>query len=686
MRLRPLGAFLVASFVSAALASCSATGGQGGASAIGGGGADDPAVVLRAPIDPAEQTSVEFGQRSHWAQPWRAYLDTVPGTRFRDAVGVNFNVDPEEAAATARLLASAGVRRARVEIGWGSFRYDDPARLVDPARYRTVLRALEANGIRPLILLNAHENLPCPTLTFDALLAASAHAGDRTVQLEPATAALVVPGRTGLSGLGDSKAAGILFVSVAADGRAALSKPLPTDLAAGPHPAATLAYAPFQRPTLSGGGPNPRFAETLAGWLAYTEAVTRFTRRILGSTEFDVEVWNELTFGSSFLDSDTYYDPAVDTASGDTPDVILRRTVAFLREPARGLRQMGIGNGFANQRPWDAGSTSPPGLTAIDKHPYGSPRRFPEDAVYNGVTPLDALGRPDVAIQEPEHIVDRFVPAYTSFFPEYFLTAIQTEHFIRDVSPITTKVYDTPHGRRTHPPGGAPPGVWVTEWNLDPGEGGLGASAGPLGAAQRFVQAKAVLRALVAFVAKGVDAVYVFAAKDERLGVIQPGFFRAAAAGRYPGDGAGGLTMNAVRRLTAPFRGARRLERVQPLRVLSIGDYEGRAQFEGDGTDAHPPLYDRDVTAVFPFQLDARRFLLAAYVMTRDVTATTRPARYRLTVGGIRSCALRLRGADPLSGKPVPIRKVSCGRSLVIEAPLTDSPRLIEIAVTREGA
>src|SRR2546430_533952 len=67
-------------------------------------------VVLRNPIDPRQQTSVAFGERSHWAQPWRAYLDTVPAVRLLNGVGVNFNVDAKQARATARLLARAGFR------------------------------------------------------------------------------------------------------------------------------------------------------------------------------------------------------------------------------------------------------------------------------------------------------------------------------------------------------------------------------------------------------------------------------------------------------------------------------------------------------------------------------------------------------------------------------------------------
>src|SRR3954467_3745371 len=81
--------------------------------------------TLRKPIDPRQQTSLAFGQRSHWLQPWRAYLDTVPATRRPDAIGINFNVEPAEAEATARLLSESGFRRARVSFGWESIAYSN---------------------------------------------------------------------------------------------------------------------------------------------------------------------------------------------------------------------------------------------------------------------------------------------------------------------------------------------------------------------------------------------------------------------------------------------------------------------------------------------------------------------------------------------------------------------------------
>src|ERR1700704_4499707 len=81
------------------------------------------------PIDPRQQTAVGFGERSHWLQPWRGYLDTPPATRLLDAIGINFNVEPSEAEATARMLSRSGFRRARVEFSWDMLAYRDPARL-----------------------------------------------------------------------------------------------------------------------------------------------------------------------------------------------------------------------------------------------------------------------------------------------------------------------------------------------------------------------------------------------------------------------------------------------------------------------------------------------------------------------------------------------------------------------------
>jgi hypothetical protein len=86
----------------------------------------------KAPINATELTLLPFGHRSFWYQPWRAYFRTPPAQTLLSSIGINFNVPPQEVPATATVLATAGFRRARVEIGWSNMSYADPAELSNP--------------------------------------------------------------------------------------------------------------------------------------------------------------------------------------------------------------------------------------------------------------------------------------------------------------------------------------------------------------------------------------------------------------------------------------------------------------------------------------------------------------------------------------------------------------------------
>ena len=654
-------------------------------------------------MDPRQQTRLAFGERSHWLQPWRAYLDTPPATRLRDAIGINFNVEPAEADATARLLADSGFHRARVEFGWSAFAYEDPSLLSDPQRFRTILGALRRHGIRPLILLNAHHGAPGPTRFFSARLAGRAAAGARRVRLDAATARQVEPGRTGLNSP-SGKAADVLFTSVSRDNTARLSKPLPRALGAGEHGAATLRYAPFGPPRLPNGRRNPAFERTLEGWLTYATDIARRARAVLGDESFDLEVWNEQSFGSDFLSQDRYYRPPRERGRGDVTREILARTVSTLR---REFKRIGIGDGFATQTPFPSGATVHRGLTALDKHPYYATRRFPASSAPDATKPLDALGRQSYStatIAGKPLFRDSFVPRYDAFFPEYILSGIQTETLIRDLSPITTRVYGTPHGRRAHPPGGRAPAVWITEAALDP-KGANPADPGAVGSGPagrikpgdvRHLHAKAALRYYTAFVNKGVSAVHLFAAKGGRLALIDPSFFSRAAkaGGAYPGAAVGGEVTRAVGRLGRAVSGARRLRRTKPLSLQAVSDTHGHKQFDGDGTRAHPPLFDRDVVAFFPFEIRPGRYVASVYVMTRDLATVYKndapesdpsrydmpPAPFTLTIGGLGPGHLKATATDPLTGHSAPVKIVArMGSRAKVQMALTDSPRLLSL-------
>ncbi len=661
--------------------------------------------VVTDPIDPKYLTELGFGKRSFWVQPWRAYLDTWPAARLTEALGINFNVAPAQAEATAQLLQDSGFKLARREIGWGALSYENPNAFADESRIDTVLEALHNHGLRPLIMLNANSGAPNPARQISLETLAPAPQGAQAVTLSAASAALVVPGRTGFDRLSFGGTPDLLIASLDGD-VATLSRPLPAALPAGPHNATTLRYAPFTNPTLPSGAPNPAFAETLAGWLRYVATVCRKASSIFGPNGYDLEIWNELGFGSQFLNSEHYYVPA---ASGTPPvtraivKALLDETVAYVRNPANGIGPgVGLTDGFASQTPFPSGERLPVGLTALSKHPYAGPRVFPAEYKLKQILPVNALGERDAAAKS---FTPFFIPSYQSLLPEYTLTATSTETLIRDVAPFTNYIYGQPHGREIGPPGGSPPQRWITEYNLGPGK------ATPVGpdehtpdpvaltpADREHFEAKVILRSLVATTGKGIARDYFFAAAPGALSLIGEGFHSAlqASPDAYPGDAQGGETMSALRNLLAQFQGPGPEGAARQLRLLTIAQDGDHAQFAGDGSAAHPSLYDRNVLAVLPFQTSPTEFAIPVYVMTRDLLTLYEPGApstdvkrfdlpdetFRITLGNLPEAATAPAIAvhDPLTNQETPVRLVSYqGPTATIEIAATDYPRTLTL-------
>jgi len=681
-------------------------------------------------IDPRQQTALWFGARSHWLQPWRAYLDTQPASLLRNAIGINLNVPTDDAEAVCRHLATHGFKLVRIEIGFGNMSYEDPTKLGNPDNFTKLLTACKNNHLRPLILLNSHHGVPCPTKLFTIQLTAVAKKGDREVHIAPGDLAKLVVGHSGLSQLTDYWAAEALFTRIDPDGTAELSKPLPKDLPAGKVPAATIKYLPFYPSVLADKTTvPPEFTETMNAWLVYVKAVTTLARDVLATQDaadagFDVEVWNELTFGSNFLNINNYYEKPIVKGEWAVSE-ILAQTVKWIRDPANQCPGVGIGNGFNNQWPWGAGSSAPPGLTALDKHPYAGIKHFPADqGKPSGSVPLNALAQRDANNLGPDKWQDKFIPTYVSHFPEYFFSAIQTEHMCRDVSPLTTEIYGTKHGRLTHPnyPDGTPapaPEMWITEVNIDatgadPGnmaeyikaQGSPPVAPSMTAADVDHLKAKAILRYLTCGVNKGVARFYFFAAKDDNpsgLGLMSNAFF---AALRHPNEATpldsptlASPTMTAVGNLVAHMAGDIAAADVHPITLEQIVEPEPRIQFQGDPATAdavpnpHPPLYNRDVLAFLPFQTTSTQHVVTVYVMTRNIcqlynpaapaTDATRfdmpPETFRLTLGDLANPKAAFSLYDPLNDKTYPVKVLEDMPPTTVDLELTDSPRLLII-------
>lgn len=700
-----------------------------------------PALALEGPYEDPLQARIDFGRHSYYLTPWRAYMDTWPASRLLECIGFGFNCEPREAEAVAQVIAEAGARSARVEIGWGNFRYDDPSRL-PPHReeeLRTTLQALRRRGIRPLILLNAHHGVPCPMRWFDASLAREARQGEREIVLDKLDD--IRPGYTGLTNLTDYLAAfPIITKADAATKRCELSAPLPKTLPAGRITLSLLRYQPFAGPVFADGRPNPASRETLEGWMTYVGAVCRYAKEFLGTdgapdAGFDLEVWNEYTFGSNFLDINRYYDPPLGfaepisysnrgrTAKGS--EAILPMTVDYANDPRNRCPGVNVLSGFSNQRPWDNGSEMWPGQAGFSRHYYTGislKDHSPENPKFRNSGPLNALGRPDGTPDGKDwHTVlpgSFFVPVVNVSMPEYWHYGYQTEFMTRDVQPFPSTsggpVSFAHHHRYSHPGTGRPAQVWMTEFNLDRGpwaehiarEAGCKPDDPRLAALLHRVGAKSTLRSFVMHSHKGVHTVNMFAIKcsDRDLGVIPEAFYKALGEEGYKLTdrvrAEAGPQLAALARATRLMRDSRPIETARPLKVERLVEREPRVVFRGDGTPEHPDRTHKDDFACLPYQLDERRFAIAYYVVTRNIVKVwdgkkdlLDPARYDmpeqefdLTLSNVRGEGAKLSAYDPLADRTVPAGLLAAtAASLAVRVRAVDYPRFLVIEEARPG-
>ena len=635
----------------------------------------DPVPHVATPYgDRSYQTKLPFGSFSHWLQPWRAWQETRPANSLLNGVGINLNVPPENADAVCKVLSNAGFKHVRIEIGWDQIRYDDPTKLRNPDHFRPYFDACKRWHLRPLILLNVNQAAPGPTLERSITLPQPAKAGSRTLQIKPADLATFVRGRSGLSYVTPSYwAAEILFTDWTPDGLVTLAKPLPKDLS-GEVRVHTMRFLPLYATG------TPEANETYKGYADYARAVVTLANSVLGSGGCDVETFNEVSFGSAFLNIENYYekDKAPSHPGGNHFQNLNTVAVAALAGgdgktvPFPGV---GVSDGIGSQWPWSTGDRtySPPGIAALNKHPYHGLTRFTETE-RGTQTPVDAQGNP--------YNMSEFAPVYNDFFPEWFLNAGQTEYFTRDISPVTTPINGIPHGRFTHPfwPDGRPaptPAVWITEVNLT-----ADGSPHPVSHPNEF-QAKATLRYLT-WLHRGTERLYFYAARDNNPN----GFGLLKFAENDPGKPMPTLATAALKRYLGRHAvvGAVGPSEKREIKVTRIAENHNLMQFQGSPKDPvrFPPLYDRDCVAVFPVQTGPRNFEVTLYVMTRDLSTPLGEENYEITLTGFTPRA----GVtpvlyDPIRGTAIPAAiTVKSEGQVAVRVRLTDYPRVLRLETT----
>jgi hypothetical protein len=545
------------------------------------------------------------------------------------------------------LLAETGFKTFRIEIGWGEMNWNEAA-LNNEAQMRRRFELCAQYGIRPTILLNAHQGVPCPVKFFERRLLADAPKGATTVRLDSVKDLVI--GRSGLSGLSDYWAAEALITAINANaGEVTLSKRLPKDLEAGPVRMATLKYAPLH-PVAS-----PEFDETAAGWVKYALHVCRLAEQS-GVKEYDVEIWNELTFGTHFLNMNDYYDPAAPKITAPQPDFLhsggrcwelARRTTEAIKQAHPGARVIwGFSNTTFYHCPIDR---LPPGTDGQSYHPYGTgTRKF-----------TGAQERKD---QPP---LEGFVPAYELRMVEGWApTFIQTECLIRLLRPEARLSAKPPGVSRFH--------HYMTE------HGVLASECGARDAAAAWqLKALCATRSFCLWLNKSVDVLDYFDAYEPEatsFGLLPTDLKDLPSQARF--DDVATPPMRAIRNLARAFASSVPLARTNPLGVEAVSLGPETKVFEGNAT--HPPLWHRDVLAVLPFQVNPQKHVVAVYVMTRDALKPFPPETFRLTFDGVKGT--RVEAMDVLSGAAVPVQAKPLGADKgEVTLAVTDKPIVIAL-------
>ena len=627
--------------------------------------------------------NIPFGSHSHWIQPWRAYLETIPAQKFLDGIGVVWNIqnsvgNPE---IVAQMLAKHGFTRVRLEIGWNHLDYDDEAKFVSGSeeKFKQTLLALKKNNIRPLILLNSHHNKPCPARKKKYTVLRDTYAGSTQIELNDARG--LRANYSGLSKLHSRSWAAEYLITDISDNVITISKPLPIDLKFGESiDITTLKYRPFSKPN------SKYYAETIAGWKQYLATVTNFVKDTLntqtsGDKGFDLEIWNELTFGSNFLYINKYYEPDFDRYEAKSIwENLVRETASYVDAHHDDFLGVEIGNGFSSTIPWLASSQQPLRIDALCKHPYKNRVLYPEDEKKS--QGLNAL------LQE-----DSWIPTYSAFFPEYSATALQTETILRDAAPVTTKISRQDHGRFARVIDGnvVPTPVWITEVNLNL------LKDNPLISAENAleIKAKAISRYFCFYLNKGVTRIYIFAVGglkknlgegDKSLGILQANFLEYAKKDNltYPLDEElyASLALKVLSRIVDKMSVEldRNLTQTDSLSLTSVTDRHDNYQFQGDGSKEHPNLYDRDVFAFLPFQVNQHKFVIPYYVMTRDIMKDLIPEKFTLEVEAKElEGELQVEAYDPISDTIIPVEVKQQQRKLTLTVTATDYPCLLTI-------
>ena len=153
--------------------------------------------ISRSAVHRSRPTRRALAQTQPLQTALAGFLETKSGYDFLQGVGVNYNAP----ASSDPLAGGCWPKRAskRFASKSASARSSGTEKLANQDRLEKLLALCKRYGIRPTLLLNAHQGVPCPAKFFKKKLAVDAPRGSRAITLAD-TRDLVV-GRSGLNGL-----------------------------------------------------------------------------------------------------------------------------------------------------------------------------------------------------------------------------------------------------------------------------------------------------------------------------------------------------------------------------------------------------------------------------------------------------------------------------------------------------
>lgn len=656
----------------------------------GKGSPPPPGGTKLAPYVDPNQMAVPMGFVSFLRQPYRGWLMTTPANKLQ-RLGVQFTI-PNDADpyAAALMLRRNGITDARIEMGWGSFNYDETD-LVDSAQVlKSQLKIMAVAGIRPWILIDFHDQAPCPMSDkFTVATAAAINLWDTIVQLAPGLTT-IIPNRTGVllgplpqasswvsstdtqahdSFFDDNPTTPGLFITSynPTTGAATLSRPFPyAGVAAGAQlTLVNMKYLPFSKP----GSQN--WQDTVNGWLKYVAYLTELLPT-LGVTDWTFEIFNEATFGYRFMDITWYYSPPPDgivvPPNGDDGDLENLPDPTYNPGPLAGsmwhLAAQTVQQ-VKNTRPnvevvWGFTNVSllhtvpanmPTGIAGNSFHPYGE---------ITDIAPNQVVGGTNACVD------GTYVPTYSSIEAESrFALWVQTMSAFRGWAPAAVGGL----GDQT-PPNTPAFHHYSSEYGTDYNDPRM--QTCPIWRAK----AKHVLRSILFWYNKGVERIYYYDAYDGTndldMGLLGQ-VHLYAQGGPVPSP-----PLLAWMNLQKKIAGAVDNPIITPLGVASVTAYDAvRYMFPPSGY--HPGLRDLDAVVFAPYQVTAGKRIAAVYILTQDFPKDWAPASFGLELTGV-SASAQFEWYDPLADQVLPSTATALDNgNMLVQVQLVDYPRLLTV-------